>query len=186
MILHVLHQTLQSLPLCQRVPLVRSWRAAQWLWPAAVMLTQQLTTPGTRRTRGTEGSPTESRQIFTITNITAEHGGKYQCEAQNTQGRSNTTLHLTVGAGDFSTLTFTTYTPPLPPYHCTRTLNHQNSGFPDVSKLYIKPSYCTWTILTDQQHHLENWVLRSSAENHEAPDTKTRWTILLLSIFLDD
>ncbi|XP_060923482.1 B-cell receptor CD22-like [Limanda limanda] len=43
-------------------------------------------------------SPTASGQNFTITNITAEHGGKYQCEAQNTHGRSNTTLHLTVGA----------------------------------------------------------------------------------------
>ena len=39
---------LQRFPLCQWVPLVRSWRAAQWLWPAAVMLTQQLNTPGTR------------------------------------------------------------------------------------------------------------------------------------------
>ncbi|XP_053275547.1 limbic system-associated membrane protein isoform X8 [Pleuronectes platessa] len=46
-----------------------------------------------------EDSPTASGQIFTITNITAEHGGKYQCEAQNTHGRSNTTLPLTVGAG---------------------------------------------------------------------------------------
>ncbi|CAB1438697.1 unnamed protein product [Pleuronectes platessa] len=45
-----------------------------------------------------EDSSTASGQIFTITNITAEHGGKYQCEAQNTHGRSNTTLHLTVGA----------------------------------------------------------------------------------------
>ncbi|XP_053274738.1 B-cell receptor CD22 isoform X1 [Pleuronectes platessa] len=46
-----------------------------------------------------EDSPTASGQIFTITNITAEHGGKYQCEAQNTHGRSKATLHLTVGAG---------------------------------------------------------------------------------------
>ncbi|CAB1453250.1 unnamed protein product [Pleuronectes platessa] len=46
-----------------------------------------------------EDSPTASGQIFTITNITAEHCGKYQCEAQNTHGRSYTTLHLTVGAG---------------------------------------------------------------------------------------
>ncbi|XP_062244327.1 B-cell receptor CD22-like [Platichthys flesus] len=45
-----------------------------------------------------EDSPTASGQIFTITNITAEHGGKYQCEAQNTHGRSKATLHLTVGA----------------------------------------------------------------------------------------
>ncbi|XP_047197569.1 B-cell receptor CD22-like [Hippoglossus stenolepis] len=45
-----------------------------------------------------EDSPKASGQIFTITNITAEHGGKYQCEAQNTQGRSKTTLHLTVAA----------------------------------------------------------------------------------------
>ena len=49
-----------------------------------------------------EDSPTASGQIFTITHITAEHGGQYQCEAQNTQGRSNTTFHLTVGAGESS------------------------------------------------------------------------------------
>ncbi|XP_060942275.1 B-cell receptor CD22-like [Limanda limanda] len=46
-----------------------------------------------------EDSPTASGQNFTITDITAEHGGKYQCEAQNTHGRRNTTFHLTVGAG---------------------------------------------------------------------------------------
>ncbi|XP_034434319.1 B-cell receptor CD22-like [Hippoglossus hippoglossus] len=45
-----------------------------------------------------EDSPKASGQIFTITDITAEHGGNYQCEAQNTQGRSKATLHLTVGA----------------------------------------------------------------------------------------
>ncbi|XP_062244358.1 cell adhesion molecule 4-like isoform X2 [Platichthys flesus] len=45
-----------------------------------------------------EDSPTASGQIFTITDITAEHGGKYQCEAQNTHGRSKATFHLTVGA----------------------------------------------------------------------------------------
>ncbi|XP_060944080.1 B-cell receptor CD22-like [Limanda limanda] len=39
-----------------------------------------------------------SGQNFTITDITAEHGGSYQCEAQNTHGRSNNTLHLTVVA----------------------------------------------------------------------------------------
>ena len=85
-----------------------------------------------------EDSPKASGQIFTITDITAEHGGNYQCEAQNTHGRSEASLHLTVGAGEFSTLTFTDYTPP-PPFHCTRTLNHQYSGCPDVSQLYIKP-----------------------------------------------
>ncbi|XP_053274849.1 B-cell receptor CD22-like [Pleuronectes platessa] len=88
-----------------------------------------------------EDSPTASGQIFTITDITAEHGRKYQCEAQNTHGRSNTTLHLTVGAGDCSTLTFTDYTPPTHThtplsFHCTRTLNHQYSGFPDVTAVY--------------------------------------------------
>ncbi|XP_060938469.1 B-cell receptor CD22-like [Limanda limanda] len=45
-----------------------------------------------------EDSPTASGQNFTITNITAEHGGNYQCEAKNTHGRSKATLHLTVGA----------------------------------------------------------------------------------------
>ena len=41
-------QMLQSFPQCQWVPLVTLWWTGQWLWPVAVMLTQQLITPGTR------------------------------------------------------------------------------------------------------------------------------------------
>ncbi|XP_060923476.1 B-cell receptor CD22-like [Limanda limanda] len=51
-----------------------------------------------KRSGDKQVQPKASGQNFTITDITAEHGGKYQCEAQNTHGRSNTTLHLTVGA----------------------------------------------------------------------------------------
>ncbi|XP_062244212.1 hemicentin-1-like isoform X2 [Platichthys flesus] len=51
-----------------------------------------------KRSGDKQVQPKASGQIFTITDITSEHGGKYQCEAQNTHGRSNTTLHLTVGA----------------------------------------------------------------------------------------
>ena len=48
---YVLCQTNQESPQCQSVPLVKLWRAVQWLWPAAVMLTHQCRhTPGTRRT----------------------------------------------------------------------------------------------------------------------------------------
>ncbi|XP_071359877.1 B-cell receptor CD22-like [Trachinotus anak] len=43
-----------------------------------------------------EDSPKASGQIFTITNITTEHSGNYYCEAQNTRGRRNSTLNLTV------------------------------------------------------------------------------------------
>ncbi|KAL7403457.1 hypothetical protein ABVT39_000818 [Epinephelus coioides] len=46
-----------------------------------------------------EDSPKASGQIFTISNVTAEHSGNYYCEAQNTRGRHNSTLHLTVVAG---------------------------------------------------------------------------------------
>ncbi|KAL7403630.1 hypothetical protein ABVT39_003222 [Epinephelus coioides] len=46
-----------------------------------------------------EDSPKASGQIFTITDIRAEHSGNYYCEAQNTRGRHNSTLHLTVVAG---------------------------------------------------------------------------------------
>ncbi|KAL7404084.1 hypothetical protein ABVT39_009245 [Epinephelus coioides] len=46
-----------------------------------------------------EDSPKASGQIFTITNVTAEHSGNYYCEAQNTRGRHNSTSHLTVVAG---------------------------------------------------------------------------------------
>ncbi|XP_071360042.1 B-cell receptor CD22-like isoform X2 [Trachinotus anak] len=43
-----------------------------------------------------EDSPKASGQTFTITNITTEHSGNYYCEAQNTRGRHNSTLNLTV------------------------------------------------------------------------------------------
>ncbi|XP_033945495.1 B-cell receptor CD22-like isoform X1 [Pseudochaenichthys georgianus] len=40
-----------------------------------------------------EDSPKASGQIFTITDIRAEHSGSYSCGAQNKLGRSNSTLH---------------------------------------------------------------------------------------------
>uniref|UniRef100_A0A3Q1H1F1 Ig-like domain-containing protein n=1 Tax=Anabas testudineus TaxID=64144 RepID=A0A3Q1H1F1_ANATE len=43
-----------------------------------------------------EESPKASGQIFTITDIRAEHSGNYYCEVQNSVGRHNNTLHLTV------------------------------------------------------------------------------------------
>ncbi|XP_065810760.1 B-cell receptor CD22-like [Labrus bergylta] len=43
-----------------------------------------------------EDSPTASGQIFTISNFSADHSGRYYCEAQNTKGRHNSTLHLLV------------------------------------------------------------------------------------------
>ncbi|KAK2817454.1 hypothetical protein Q5P01_025645 [Channa striata] len=43
-----------------------------------------------------EDSPKASGQIFTITDFRPEHSGNYSCEAQNTRGRQNSTLHLTV------------------------------------------------------------------------------------------
>uniref|UniRef100_A0A3Q3L6L2 Ig-like domain-containing protein n=1 Tax=Mastacembelus armatus TaxID=205130 RepID=A0A3Q3L6L2_9TELE len=45
-----------------------------------------------------EESPKASGQTFNITDIRPEHSGKYYCEAQNTRGRHNTTLYLTVVA----------------------------------------------------------------------------------------
>nr|XP_033479802.1 vascular cell adhesion protein 1-like [Epinephelus lanceolatus] len=46
-----------------------------------------------------EDSPKASGQIFTISNVRAEHSGNYYCEAQNTRGRHNSTLQMTVVAG---------------------------------------------------------------------------------------
>ncbi|XP_036952979.1 B-cell receptor CD22-like isoform X2 [Acanthopagrus latus] len=43
-----------------------------------------------------EDSPKASEQIFTITDIRAEHSGNYSCEVQNRRGRHNSTLQLTV------------------------------------------------------------------------------------------
>ncbi|XP_071360037.1 B-cell receptor CD22-like isoform X7 [Trachinotus anak] len=45
-----------------------------------------------------EDSPKASGQIFTITELRPEHSGNYYCEAQNTRGRHNSTLNLTVVA----------------------------------------------------------------------------------------
>ncbi|XP_074484039.1 B-cell receptor CD22-like, partial [Sebastes fasciatus] len=47
-----------------------------------------------------EDSPEASGQIFTITDLRAEHSGNYYCEAQNNRGSHNSTLHVTVVAGD--------------------------------------------------------------------------------------
>ncbi|XP_033985917.1 B-cell receptor CD22-like isoform X4 [Trematomus bernacchii] len=46
-----------------------------------------------------EDSPKASGQIFNITDFRAEHSGSYSCGAQNKLGRSNSTLHLSVGTG---------------------------------------------------------------------------------------
>ncbi|XP_047433535.1 sialic acid-binding Ig-like lectin 12 [Mugil cephalus] len=46
-----------------------------------------------------EDSPKASGHIFTITDSRPEHSGNYSCEAQNTRGRHNSTVHLTVVAG---------------------------------------------------------------------------------------
>ncbi|KAL7405034.1 hypothetical protein ABVT39_022696 [Epinephelus coioides] len=40
-----------------------------------------------------EDSPKASGQIFTITDIRAEHSGNYYCEAQNSRGRHNSTFN---------------------------------------------------------------------------------------------
>ncbi|XP_030282804.1 B-cell receptor CD22-like [Sparus aurata] len=45
-----------------------------------------------------EDSPKASGQIFTITDIRAEHSGNYHCEVQNSRGRHNSTLQLIVVA----------------------------------------------------------------------------------------
>uniref|UniRef100_UPI0037E7C35D B-cell receptor CD22-like n=1 Tax=Semicossyphus pulcher TaxID=241346 RepID=UPI0037E7C35D len=45
-----------------------------------------------------DDSPKASGHIFTISNPGPEHSGNYYCEAKNTRGRSNSTVHLTVVA----------------------------------------------------------------------------------------
>ncbi|XP_070771473.1 Fc receptor-like protein 2 [Enoplosus armatus] len=51
-----------------------------------------------------EDSPKASGQNFSITDIRAEHSGSYYCEAQNSRGRHNSTLHLTVVAGSMKSV----------------------------------------------------------------------------------
>ncbi|XP_044046472.1 B-cell receptor CD22-like isoform X3 [Siniperca chuatsi] len=45
-----------------------------------------------------EDSPKASGQIFTITDFRPEHSGNYYCEAQNSRGSTDSTLHLIVVA----------------------------------------------------------------------------------------
>ncbi|XP_041666327.1 sialic acid-binding Ig-like lectin 10 [Cheilinus undulatus] len=49
-----------------------------------------------------EDSPLASGHIFTITDVRAEHSGNYYCVAQNTRGRHNSTITLTVWAENSS------------------------------------------------------------------------------------
>ncbi|XP_034543843.1 sialoadhesin-like [Notolabrus celidotus] len=46
-----------------------------------------------------EDSPIAVGPVFTITDLRAEHNGNYYCEAQNSRGRHNSTLHLIYLAG---------------------------------------------------------------------------------------
>ncbi|XP_065810818.1 B-cell receptor CD22-like [Labrus bergylta] len=54
-----------------------------------------------------EDSPTASGQIFNINNTSPEHSGHYICIAQNTRGRHNSTVHLTVLEGKLHPHCFT-------------------------------------------------------------------------------
>uniref|UniRef100_A0A3Q1H275 Ig-like domain-containing protein n=1 Tax=Anabas testudineus TaxID=64144 RepID=A0A3Q1H275_ANATE len=54
-----------------------------------------------------EESPKASGQIFTITDIRAEHSGNYYCVVQDTTSHYNSTLHLIVVGGKFFTLLLT-------------------------------------------------------------------------------
>ncbi|XP_068451682.1 B-cell receptor CD22-like [Clinocottus analis] len=49
-----------------------------------------------------EDSPKASGHIFTITDFRDEHSGNYSCEAQNTRGRSNSTLYLITMSGSLT------------------------------------------------------------------------------------
>ncbi|XP_041641185.1 B-cell receptor CD22-like isoform X2 [Cheilinus undulatus] len=51
-----------------------------------------------------EDSPLASGQIFTITDVRAEHSGNYYCEAKNTRGRHNSTFTLTVMSASISNI----------------------------------------------------------------------------------
>ncbi|XP_029284183.1 carcinoembryonic antigen-related cell adhesion molecule 5-like [Cottoperca gobio] len=51
-----------------------------------------------------EDSPKASGQIFTITDFRSEHSGNYYCVAQNSRGRRDSTLHLTVVSGSMTSV----------------------------------------------------------------------------------
>ncbi|XP_041640758.1 B-cell receptor CD22-like isoform X2 [Cheilinus undulatus] len=52
-----------------------------------------------------EETSVASGQIFIISDIRSEHGGNYYCEAHNTRGRHNSTLHLVVVSGSMKSVT---------------------------------------------------------------------------------
>ncbi|XP_030599932.1 B-cell receptor CD22-like [Archocentrus centrarchus] len=57
-----------------------------------------------------EDSPKASGQNFIITDIRPEHSGSYYCEAQNTRGRHNSTLQLTVVSSSRKSAAFASIT----------------------------------------------------------------------------
>ena len=102
---------------------------------AAVMLTQQLTTPGTRRTRTHQQHQDKSSpSLISELNMVESISVRPRTHKDVVRPPSIWLLEQVILA-----LWLLQPTPPPPPFHCTRTLNHQYSGFPDVSQLYIKP-----------------------------------------------
>ena len=98
------------------------------------MLTQQLPTPGTRRTRTHQkhqdkSSPSLISQLNMV-------------EVISVRPRTHTDVvrppYIWL-LDQVSLALWLLQTTPPPAFHCTRTLNHQYSGFPDVSQLFIKP-----------------------------------------------
>ncbi|XP_044047684.1 B-cell receptor CD22-like isoform X2 [Siniperca chuatsi] len=57
-----------------------------------------------------EDSPKASGQIFTITDFRPEHSGNYYCEAQNSRGSTDSTLHLTLLSGAWKSIAVGTTT----------------------------------------------------------------------------
>ncbi|XP_036953199.1 B-cell receptor CD22-like [Acanthopagrus latus] len=82
-----------------RLPSVSVSPSAEIVEGSSVTLTcSSDANPGANYTwyKENEDSPKASGQIFTITDIRAEHSGNYSCEVQNRRGRNKTSVHLTV------------------------------------------------------------------------------------------
>uniref|UniRef100_A0A3P8X565 Ig-like domain-containing protein n=1 Tax=Cynoglossus semilaevis TaxID=244447 RepID=A0A3P8X565_CYNSE len=102
------HEQIRSPPVCESINLfyfnlkrkivsVKIHPPGQIMEGSSVTLTcSSDANPAANYTWYKENTVISTEQNFTITNVTTEHGGNYQCEVQNRVGRQNTTKHLVV------------------------------------------------------------------------------------------
>ncbi|KAM8773677.1 sialic acid-binding Ig-like lectin 12 [Acanthopagrus schlegelii] len=129
-----------------------------------------------------EDSPKASGQIFTITDIRAEHSGNYYCEAQNRRGRHNSTLQLIVVSSSMKSVAAGSMTAILLVIICLfafflirqkRSMKQKaegpdNNAQPNVGPVYDNRSAAAQRNPSEEQDDL-NYATVSFSKNQEDP-----------------